>query len=197
MGVEMSIQEGKLLYHLTDIANVENIIENGLLSRNSLETRGLVFTDVADQEILDFRRLHNLNSYVPFHFFAKNPFDGRVQKDNPDIEFVYLCIKRSVARDMGFQIIPRHPLNMNPFTIYDYDEGLDNIDWDTMESRDYANYECKEICMAESIYLGDLDIDSFFSINVISDRSKEYVEELLEDYGIKNIYVNTARNYFI
>ena len=193
----MNIQEGKLLYHLTDIRNIRKIIEKGLLSRSSLESRGLVFTDVADEEILDFRRMHNLNCFVPFHFFAKNPFDGRVQIDNPDIEFVYICIKRSVARHMGFQIIPRHPLNMVPFIIYDYEDGFNNIDWATMENRDYADYECKEICMAESIYLGDLGNDSFFSINVISERSKKYVEDLLDDYGITNIYVNTTPYYFI
>lgn len=193
----MSIKEGQLLYHLTDISNIQTIIKKGLLSRSSLERRGLFFSDVADQGILDFRSLHNLNCYVPFHFFSKNPFDGRVQKDNTDKEFVYFCIKRSVARSMGFQIIPSHPLNMNPFRIYDYDDGFDIIDWDTMERRDYSDYECKEICMAESVYQGDLSIDLFFSINVVSDCSKQYVEQILCANGISNVYVYKSPNYFI
>lgn len=193
----MSIKDGKLLYHLTDIKNVGNIIEYGLLPRSSLERRGMAFTDVADQEILDFRKQHNLNCFVPFHFFSKNPFDGRVQKDNPNIEFVYLCIMRSIARNMGFKIIPRHPLNMEPFRIYDYDDGINIMDWNMMETREYSNYECKEICMAESIYQGDLTIESFFSINVISDCSKKYVEDVLAENGITNVYVNKSPNYFV
>jgi hypothetical protein len=193
----MSIQNGQLLYHLTDIENIRDIIENGLLSRSSLERRGLPFTDVADQEILEFRCLHNLNRYVPFHFFAKNPFDGRVQKDNPGIEFVYLCIKRTAACNMGFKIIPRHPLNMFPFKIFDYNEGIEYINWTTMEIRDYTNIECKEICMAESIYLGDLSIESFFCIYVYNQESKEYIESILGDNEVTNVYVNVQPNLFV
>ncbi|MBR3771618.1 MAG: DUF4433 domain-containing protein [Clostridium sp.] len=55
--------------HLTGIENIENIIREGLLSRSSLLSRNQIFEDVADPEIIRFRREHGLNDYVPFHFF--------------------------------------------------------------------------------------------------------------------------------
>mgnify|MGYP003642161748 CR=1 FL=1 len=40
------------------------------------------FSDVADCDILESRRGFDLDTMVPFHFFARNPFDGRVQEDH-------------------------------------------------------------------------------------------------------------------
>lgn len=193
----MGIREGKLIYHLTDIRNIESIIRIGLLSRKRMVEKGLCFEDVADREILQFREEYDLNQYVPFHFFARNPFDGKVQKCNPESEFVYLCMLRECAKNKGFQIIPRHPLNMEPFIMYNYDEGMDVIEWDKMEQRDYSNYECKEICMAECVYQGELPVGEFFSINVKTEVAKRYVENLLKKYGIKGIYVNFTPYFFV
>ena len=63
----MRIEEGKLIYHLTDIANLENIIKYGLLSRKELQNIGLLFKNVADPEIIGFRR-------TPRHPLNMSPF---------------------------------------------------------------------------------------------------------------------------
>lgn len=76
----MSIQDGKLLYHLTKKDNLESIIKYGLLPREELIQRGMVFEDVADPEILFFREEHNLNKYVPFHFFQAIPLTEKFKK---------------------------------------------------------------------------------------------------------------------
>lgn len=186
-----------MIYHLTDINNVENIIKMGLLSRKTLLEKGLTFEDVADAEILEFRKLHNLNECVPFHFFSNNPFDGCVQKNHSNNKYVYFCIYRNVAMNAGFQIIPKHPLHMQPFQIYNYDKGMSIIDWDTMELRDYSNYECKEICMAECIYRGDVTLDLICSIHVKTKEDQEYVQSLLKKYKKSAIKVQLSPNYFV
>ena len=193
----MSIREGKLIYHLTDIQNVQSIIENGLLPRKTMFENGFYFQDVADQEILHFREEYDLNKYVPFHFFGCNPFDGKVQLCHPQSEFVYFCIHRNYARTKGFQIIPKHPLNMKPFIMYNYDDGMEKIEWDKMEVRDYSDYECKEICMAECVYDGSISIHEFSNIYVKTEANKRYVDGLLEEYGINNLYVNVNPNLFL
>ncbi len=48
----MSIREGKLIYHLTPIDSLESIIKNGLMSRDSLDKLNVKFIDTADHEIL-------------------------------------------------------------------------------------------------------------------------------------------------
>ena len=64
-------KDGKLLYHLTKLSNLDSIIQNGLMSRRDLECKGLLFEDVADPEILVKRNCYGLDRYIPFHF---NPY---------------------------------------------------------------------------------------------------------------------------
>jgi hypothetical protein len=191
----MSIRDGKLLYHLTELNNLETIIDYGLLSRDELINRGIKFDNVANSEILAFRKQHGLQKFVPFHFFPNTPFDGSVQKTYMRDEFIYLCLQRQVAREYNFKIIPRHPLSMLPFKMYNYVDGLRVIDWETMDCRDYSNYECKEICMAECIYDQPIPIDWFICINVKNENIKNYVEEVLYQYDI-NIHVNIMPSWF-
>jgi len=48
----IKISEGKLLYHLTALDNVESIIKNALLCREIINP----ITDVADPKIIEKRR---------------------------------------------------------------------------------------------------------------------------------------------
>ncbi|GMO15559.1 MAG: hypothetical protein Pg6A_01710 [Termitinemataceae bacterium] len=88
------VSDGKMIYHLTALDNIESIIRHGLLCRENINP----ITDVADQEIIEKRRVMGLLSYVPFHFFVKNPFDGAVIKNHFDTKFVYLSVYRSDAK---------------------------------------------------------------------------------------------------
>lgn len=100
------IEAVKLLYHLTDIKNLESILANGLKPRSELAG----FTDVADPEILENRKKLKLEDQVPFHFFGRNPFDGGVQVANPDKNFVLITVTRALAGNNNWKVIPRHPL---------------------------------------------------------------------------------------
>lgn len=185
----MSIKEGKLLYHLTSITNIKSILVDGIKPRSSLDT---VFKDVAEQEIIDFRNENSISNTIPFHFFAGTPFSGRVQIDNPDEEFVYITVHRDIAKKNNFRIFPTHPLHMNPLRVFEYKEGLEEIDWDLMEQRDYNHEECKETCMAECIApFKSVPAEVFHSIIVRSDETKAYLEELC-----KKIYNHQCRRKF-
>ena len=85
-----NIKEQKLLYHLTSVENLDGIFQEGLKPRAELAD----FTDVADAEILKKRKTLELDNYVPFHWFAANPFEGGVDVQ-PRWEFV---------RDLGLQV---------------------------------------------------------------------------------------------
>ena len=65
----VSIKNGKLLYHLTNIDNLDSILKNGLLPRNKLkELKGsLNFDDIADKRIIMERDCMGLGDYIPFH----------------------------------------------------------------------------------------------------------------------------------
>ncbi|MBW5409354.1 DUF4433 domain-containing protein, partial [Brachyspira hampsonii] len=103
----MSAKTGQLIYHLTAIDNFESIVKNGLLPRSKIKPN----IDVADNEILNGRNKYNLLDYVPFHFFINTPFDGAIKKKYKITDFIYICIKRTIARNHNFKIIPCHPLS--------------------------------------------------------------------------------------
>ena len=100
-----SIKDQQFIYHLTDIDNLPSILSNGLRPRSHLTN----FSDVADDEIIRSRKKGNLENYVPFHFFARGPFDGSVQLAHPQKTFVLIAVRRSLAEANKWSIIPKHP----------------------------------------------------------------------------------------
>jgi len=155
-----SIKDQKLLYHLTSVENLDGIFKDGLKPRAGLSG----FKDVADAEILKKRQALQLDNYVPFHWFAKNPFDGSVQRNRPEAQFVLISVYRSTAKQYGWKVIPRHPLAGDSIQLLDYEQGFEAIEWDVMSSRDYLDPHCKSICMAECLAPGIVKPDAFFKI---------------------------------
>jgi len=187
-------KDGKLIYHLTSIENLESIFRNGLLSRDGVHD----FTDVADKQIIDLRQEKGLNNLVPFHFFAANPFDGAVQLAYPDKKFVFITIARTYARRNGFKVLTRHPLSLEDLTLLSYEDGINQIDWDKMSERNYSDSECKEICMAECLSDRAIGARDFFSISVKDEEDKRIVEDLRDRTvgKIGTFYVNVQEYNF-
>lgn len=151
----MKIKDGKLLYHLTHIDNLDSIIENGLLSRKQVIQRGLLNQDIANPDILESRQLNHLDDYLLFHFYPNTAFDSAVRGEYSAENFVYITVYRTYAEENRFQIVPRHPLN-GEFELCGYNEGMNRIDWETMEQKmneiDPTNQGyAKEVKMAECI----------------------------------------------
>jgi hypothetical protein len=155
-----NIKEQKLLYHLTSVENLDGIFKDGLKPRATLSG----FTDVADPEILKKRQLQQLDDYVPFHWFAGNPFEGAVQRRMPDAQFVLISVYRSTAKQNGWKIVPRHPLAGDSIQLLDYEQGFEAIEWDIMSCREYHDPNCKSIRMAECLAPGGVKTDDFFKI---------------------------------
>ncbi|MFQ7325888.1 MAG: DarT ssDNA thymidine ADP-ribosyltransferase family protein [Streptococcus xiaochunlingii] len=180
----MNIRGKKLLYHLTHINNLDSIIENGLLSRNQAIQRGLLNKDIANHDILESRQLNHLEDYVLFHFSPYTAFDNAVRYEHGAENFVYITVYRRYAEENGFQIVPRHPLN-GEFELCDYNEGMNIIDWETMERRmneiaptnqGYA----KEVKMAECISSEPILLQNFAYIYC----NERYTEDLRGRYPI-------------
>lgn len=187
-------KDGKLIYHLTSIDNLESILQNGLLSRNEVEK----FVDVADQEIIEHRENEGLNDYVPFHFFGANPFDGAVQKAHPDRKFIFITLQRKYARAQKFKILPQHPLSLDDCTLMDFDDGMNAIDWEKMAERDYTDNECKEICMAECLTENSVSASDFFSIIVSDEDTKRDVIKMRDEIiGTNNSFFVSVSDIFV
>lgn len=186
------IQSQKLLYHLTDIKNLPNIFEQGLLPRSQLVN----FSDVADGEIITSRRKLQLENYVPFHFYAGSPFDGRVQLDNKQNEFVLITVRRDFAHANGWKIIPCHPLSGSDIQVLDYAAGFNAIDWTVMNSRDYQDARGRSVCMAECLSPQSVPATRFFNIYVAHQGAETLVNRLKAANGLA-FYVDVMPNFFM
>lgn len=184
------IRAKKLVYHLTSLDNMPSILSSGLLPRAQLQG----FVDVADPDIIADRRRLRLEYHVPFHFFARNPFDGRVQHDHPQKAFALIAVQRSLARARGWKIIPRHPLAGREIEVLDYDPGMDAIDWGVMNKRDYADQNCKCVCMAECLSPIPVSADLFQAVYVKNDAAQTYLTDL--NKGCYRFHVDVAPAMF-
>lgn len=185
MKEEVRIQEQKLLYHLTDLDNLESILKKGLMSRYELNGK---FKDVADPDILEGREKYDLHKMVPFHFFAKNPFDGRVLADHPHESFCLISVYRSFAKSRKWEIIPKHPLSKaSAFEICDYESGFEKIDWKKMNKREYSDPDCKSVCMAECLSPSTVDAKDFRIIYVKSEQEHKLVTKLIKRHNLDTI----------
>lgn len=181
------IKEQKLIYHLTSLENMPGILESGLLPRPHLQ----YFEDVADQEIIEGRREHGLEHYVPFHWFSRNPFDGRIQADRPDEEFALIAIHRRVAQRENWKVIPRHPLANTDLQLLDYLPGIAAIDWETMNIRNYHDPECKSICMAECLSPGPVPVRKFYKIYLSTESASNTILNIIHNLNLRmNVDVN-------
>lgn len=179
------------MYHITDIQNIESILRGGLKPRRLLNN----FVDIADQDILQIRATLNLDTMVPFHFFAKNPFDGRVQSDLKR-EFVYITIQRDYAASQNWLIIPSHPLANEQPQIMSYADGMESINWSAMDSRNYQERECRNVCMAECLSPSTVTPDHFFAIYTKTDPAKNLINQIKDQFGLR-FYVDKNENMFV
>lgn len=184
MGIEKT-KKGKLLYHLTKLDNLDSILKGGLISRKSVKDKKINFSDVADTEIISKREKLGLHEYIPFHFHPYSAFDKAV-KSNYDEEFIYICIKRDLARHNKFVILPKHPLTLQDCKLYDYDEGFELIEWDVMHKIGTTDDHSKHVKMAECLTKLNISAKYFQCIYVKNKDSKLLVEKKLKENGINN-----------
>lgn len=176
-------KDGKLLYHITELHNVPSIYREGLCSRSTVHQARIQIFDIADHEILEKRDMLpvQLSHFIPFHFFAKNPFDGDVCKTYGSENMAIIAINRDLCRKYEFFISPKHPLGKrDDKKIYPYNEGLEMIDWDKMNpenNRDYRDPDIKSTCLAECLVNStSIPFSDFTFIFVKTEQAKNYIQ---------------------
>lgn len=178
-------KDGKLLYHLTKLSNLESIVGNGLQSRKKLKEIQKDFADVADPNIINEREWLGLDRYIPFHFHPYSAFDVAVKNKYAQDSMIYICINRAFAKSNQFKILPKHPLSIDECILYDFDEGMKKIDWETLMEVGSNVEDAKNIKMAESLCDRTIFAREFQSIAVISDKDKKIAEDILKKYCVK------------
>ncbi len=179
MGIE-DAKTQKLLYHLTQVANFQSIVHNGMLPRRTITEEHIRFSNVADMEIISKRTELGLDGFTPFHFHPYSAFDVAVKNTYDAQRMMYMCITRSLARRNAFKILPKHPLSLEECVLYDYDEGFNLIDWETMTTKNLHSDYAKEVKMAECLTDLRIPIECFSQLYVPSQGVKDELIEIMD-----------------
>ncbi len=171
MGIETAKTQN-LLYHLTKLSNLDSIIKNGMLPRRKIIEQNIRFSDIADNKIITRRQELGLDSYTPFHFHPYSAFDVAVKNKYQGLDMVYLCISRKKAQCDKYKILPKHPLSESECQLYNYDEGFEKIDWETLQEKNRSDSYAKQVKMAECLTDKTIFIDEFYCIYVKSEIQK-------------------------
>ncbi len=197
MGLE-GVKNKKLLYHLTKADNMDMIVNHGLLPRKFLLEHKMIFSDVADSQIIRKREELGLDIYIPFHFHPYSAFDVAVKNTYSTEKFVYICIRRALAEFNDFKILAKHPLSQQECVLYNYLDGIENIDWDTMEMTGVTDEYSRNVKMAECLTNKCIPAELFQCVYVPDMETKQYIEELFQNRGISEQppYVSIQAKWF-
>ncbi len=195
MGIETAKNQS-LLYHLTKLSNLESIIRHGLLPRRKVMEQQLRFGDIADVQIISKRQKIGLDAYTPFHFHPYSAFDVAVKHTYQNEDMMYLCITRKKAQLDNYKILPQHPLSEKECQLYNYEEGFEKIDWETLQEKNRSDSYAKQVKMAECLTDKTIYINEFCCIYVKSDIVKKKVLEIFKKNGVEfpppNVYVQNV-----
>ena len=192
MGIETAKNQN-LLYHLTKLSNLKSIIDHGMLPRRKVIEQRLGFGDIADAQIISKRQELGLDIYTPFHFHPYSAFDVVVKHKYQNEDMIYLCITRRKAQLDNYKILPKHPLSVSECQLYNYEEGFEKIDWETLQEKNRLDGYAKQVKMAECLTEKTIYINEFYCMYVQSDIIRDKVIRILNDNGVDfpppNIYI--------
>lgn len=192
MGIETAKNQN-LLYHLTKLSNLKSIIDHGMLPRRKVIEQRLGFGDIADAQIISKRQELGLDIYTPFHFHPYSAFDVVVKHKYQNEDMIYLCITRRKAQLDNYKILPKHPLSVSECQLYNYEEGFEKIDWETLQEKNRLDGYAKQVKMAECLTEKTIYINEFYCMYVKSDIVRDKVIRILNDNGVDfpppNIYI--------
>jgi len=190
-----NIKEKKLIYHLTSLRNMNSILSIGLQPRSYLKDK-VGFFDIANKDIIKDRQEDGLDGYIPFHWFSSNPFDGQVQKNHPNEDFVLITVRRSLAKEKNWLILTQHPLSNKNIKPMSYAEGFEKINWELMNQRNYHQPDCKNVCMAECLSPEAVAAEDFFRIYVKNNQVANKVWNIAQELDLKELEIEANPNMF-
>jgi len=160
------------LYHMTNIHNLENIMEYGLLSHEDAHYCGLALRDISNQSV-QVRRSSKLimgiplHRYVCFYFSPRNPMLYTLKDHQQDIVFIGVSPQLLLYPDTVFS---DGNAASNDTVFYMNTSSLDYLPWNIINSvywNDHADgkrIKCAEILVPARVAIQN--IIKFFFYNI-------------------------------
>ena len=174
------------LSHITHIKNLPSILENGLLSKNSLCTQKIEIEDISDPNVQDLRSDKYLDGvplhdYVPLYISIPNPM---------------LCMRQDIQNDLMIIAIDSKILDSEKDIVcsdgnaasrktqfYRGRFALMNMNWPVLEDRSWLKYEDgKRIKCAEVLVHDSIETDYFKFFVLRSSKNVRFIQSLFREY---------------
>ena len=124
------------LYYLTHVRNVPSMVEYGLLCRKLVEELGINHESIADDEIVEKRKLKRtpdgktLDEFVNLYFAKKPPMYWRiVSRAKNSRELCYVCVCKSVLLEPGVYFSDGNAASSRT-KIYSGLKNLKHLNWE-------------------------------------------------------------------
>lgn len=185
------------LYHMTHWSNLENILKNGLFSRNQAQ-KGFLNIDIADKAV-NIRRdrqepIYNksLHDYVPLYFNPKNPM--LFKRKNMQNEIVILAIDRNVLLQAN-AIFTNGNAAAKITHFYREIDNLSQLYWKCIHAEHWNDFtDGKRIRCAEVLVYSRIDISAIKKIICNNFELQQIVSSQIEKY--KNLIAEVNKNLY-
>jgi ssDNA thymidine ADP-ribosyltransferase, DarT len=203
------------IYHITHLANLASILENGgLLCVSEIKENGKGYTNIAHNNIQDRRSNFqvplppkgNLHDYVPFYFAPRSPMLYTIDRGNVEgyregqAPVIYLVsdVQTIIEKNIPHMFTDGHAI-VAYSQFYNEEKDLVHVDWNVMNSRYWNDTDefpdRKRKRQAEFLIHKFVPFDAITGIGVFSLEYKLKVENELEKAGISKA-VKQERNWY-
>lgn len=186
----------RCFFHMTDISNVESILQNGLLCTNERIRRGITHADIANGMIQE-RRSNTpvtcgpggtVHDYVPFYFTSISPMllSLVLSKNYEQADMVFICLKIDKLLSLDAIFTDASANTVVPPNFYDDVAQLSQLSWDKIDDRRWRweDVEERHKKMAEVLIYNKVDPQDIEAIVVSNKERKRIVEKYVSDAGL-------------
>lgn len=191
------------LYHMTHKNNLQNILQNGLLSHNQARNSRLTQVDIADNQVND-RRLRNepiyqksIHDYVPLYFNPKNPMLYR--RGNIQNEIIILAIDSNLLYQSN-TVFTNGNAAAGATSFFSNPNDLTKLNW-TCINAEYWNdiVDGKRIKCSEVLVFPSIPTNAIKKIFCNNQQTKQFVTSSLTNHNFieVEIYQNLYFSGFV
>jgi hypothetical protein len=171
------------VFHMTEVSNLKNILQYGLLSHNEAHSKGFNKTDIALQDVnqrrANKRPIHgiSLHDYVPMYFNPKNPMLYRRKQIQDNI--VILAIDRRVIYQ-NKSIFSDGNAASDATKFYNKLSDLVRLNWQCIRNEYWNDYvDGKRIKCAETLTHPKIPVKYVKKIHCNSIQTKNIVDKMV------------------
>lgn len=169
----------RYIYHMTHKSNLQNILQNGLLSHNSAHSQNFTKTDISDIDVNS--RRGKVHDFVPFYFNPKNPM--LYKRKNIQSDIIILCIDRTILKN-NFKFTDGNAAS-NSTKFYSEIKDLAKLNWSIINSEYWSDFiDGKRIRCSEILIPNEVQTTFIKKIFCYNSETEGYVNSKLGGFEI-------------